>query len=125
VPFVMQERPFRGSARLLHCMFSKVRFSLMPWESSPKPAHGKARSPCPTRCACSVPLCSDTEVAKLQGRVFIEQRQLNLLGSVLDTPQFFWEVPDAMQNIYDRVRTDGCSLVFLVPIACCSGLIDF
>mgnify|MGYP002380692668 FL=1 len=39
------------------------------------------------------------------GRVYIEQSQLNLLGSVLDTPDFFWEqnIPDAMQAIYDRV----------------------
>ncbi|GAB4817742.1 hypothetical protein N2152v2_004788 [Parachlorella kessleri] len=48
---------------------------------------------------------SDTDVAKLMGRVYIEQSQLNLLGSVLDTPDFFWEqnIPDAMQAIYDRV----------------------
>lgn len=46
---------------------------------------------------------SDSDIAKLMGRVFIENSQLNLLGSVLDTPNFFWEVPDAMQNIYDRV----------------------
>lgn len=51
--------------------------------------------------------CSDTDIAKLMGRVFLEQSQLNLLGSVLDTPDFFWEagVPDSMQNIYDRVRS--------------------
>ena len=50
-------------------------------------------------------MCSDTDVAKLMGRVYIEQSQLNLLGSVLDTPDFFWEqnIPDAMQAIYDRV----------------------
>ncbi|PRW58417.1 Sporulation RMD1 [Chlorella sorokiniana] len=44
-------------------------------------------------------------VAKLMGRVFIEQAALNLLGSVLDTPDFFWEpgVGDNMQSVYDKV----------------------
>ncbi|EFN59183.1 hypothetical protein CHLNCDRAFT_138081 [Chlorella variabilis] len=44
-------------------------------------------------------------VAKLMGRVFIEQASLNLLGSVLDTPDYFWEagVGDHMQSVYDKV----------------------
>lgn len=44
-------------------------------------------------------------VAKLMGRVFIEQAALNLLGSVLDTPDFFWEpgVGDNMQSVYDKL----------------------
>ena len=46
---------------------------------------------------------SDTDIAKLLGRVFIEQTQLNLLGSVLDTPEFFWQAPDSMQSVYDKV----------------------
>ena len=48
---------------------------------------------------------SDRDVAKLMGRVFIEQAGLNLLGSVLDTPDFFWEagVGDQIQAIYERV----------------------
>eukprot|EP00887_Chlorella_sp_A99_P005589 scaffold1.g5589.t1 len=43
------------------------------------------------------------DIAKLIGRVFIEQSQLNLLGTVLDTPDFFWDQSDAMQSIYDKV----------------------
>ncbi|KAL4421985.1 hypothetical protein ABPG77_011008 [Micractinium sp. CCAP 211/92] len=48
---------------------------------------------------------SDKAVAQLMGRVFIEQAALNLLGSVLDTPDFFWTpgVGDHMQSVYDRV----------------------
>ena len=40
------------------------------------------------------------------GRVFIEQASLNLLGSVLDTPDYFWEagVGDHMQSVYDKVH---------------------
>lgn len=47
---------------------------------------------------------SDKAVAQLMGRVFIEQAALNLLGSVLDTPDFFWTpgVGDHMQSVYDR-----------------------
>jgi uncharacterized Rmd1/YagE family protein len=43
-------------------------------------------------------------VARLMGQVFMQQAALNLLGSVLDTPDFFWEsgVPDGMQQIYDK-----------------------
>jgi len=48
---------------------------------------------------------SAEDIAKLMGRVFIEQMNLNLLGSVLDTPQFFNErgIPDTMGQVYDRV----------------------
>lgn len=48
---------------------------------------------------------SDRAVAKLMGRVFIQQAALNLLGSVLDTPDFFWEsgVSDNLQTVYDKV----------------------
>ncbi|PSC76072.1 Sporulation RMD1 [Micractinium conductrix] len=46
---------------------------------------------------------SDKAVAQLMGQVFIEQAALNLLGSVLDTPDFFWSAPDAMQSVYDKV----------------------
>lgn len=48
---------------------------------------------------------SAEDIAKLMGRVFLEQMNLNLLGSVLDTPQFFNErgIPDTMGQVYDRV----------------------
>ena len=29
--------------------------------------------------------------------------QVNLLSTVLDTPEFFWSAPDSMQTLYKRV----------------------
>jgi len=43
------------------------------------------------------------EVAQLIGRVFIQKAGINLLSTVLDTPEFFWSAPDAMQHLYERV----------------------
>jgi len=43
------------------------------------------------------------EVAQLIGKVFIQKAAVNLLSTVLDTPEFFWSAPDAMQNLYKRV----------------------
>lgn len=62
----------------------------------------------PNPLLCQVCI-SDRAVAKLMGRVFIEQANLNLLGSVLGTPDFFWSpgVADSMQNAYDKVRCSG------------------
>jgi uncharacterized Rmd1/YagE family protein len=33
------------------------------------------------------------------GRVFIQKSEVNLLSSVLDTPEFFWRAPDALQAL--------------------------
>lgn len=40
---------------------------------------------------------SAKEVARLIGQVFLQRSAVNLLSSVLDTPEFFWSAPDAMQ----------------------------
>jgi uncharacterized Rmd1/YagE family protein len=43
------------------------------------------------------------EVAQLMGRVFLQKSAVNLLSSVLDVPQFFWEsdIPDSLQHLYE------------------------
>lgn len=42
------------------------------------------------------------EVAQLIGQVFLQRSTVNLLSSVLDTPEFFWSAPDSMQVLYER-----------------------
>ena len=37
------------------------------------------------------------EIAQLIGKVFIQKSAVNLLSTVLDTPEFFWSAPDSMQ----------------------------
>lgn len=37
------------------------------------------------------------------GKVFIQKSAVNLLSTVLDTPEFFWSAPDTMQALYKRV----------------------
>ena len=39
------------------------------------------------------------QMACLMGRVFIQKSEVNLLSSVLDTPEFFWRAPDALQAL--------------------------
>jgi uncharacterized Rmd1/YagE family protein len=46
---------------------------------------------------------SRKQIARLIGRVFIQKSAVNLLSTVLDTPEFFWSAPDSMQNLYKRV----------------------
>ncbi|GBF98104.1 hypothetical protein Rsub_10850 [Raphidocelis subcapitata] len=43
------------------------------------------------------------DVAKLIGRVFLHRAAVNLLGSVLDTPEFFWREADSYQALYSRI----------------------
>ncbi len=52
------------------------------------------------------------DIAKLLGRVFLEQSRLNLLSTVLDTPDFFYErdVPDQMQSIYEKVGMSSITM---------------
>jgi uncharacterized Rmd1/YagE family protein len=45
---------------------------------------------------------SRKQIAQLIGRVFIQKSAVNLLSTVLDTPEFFWSAPDAMQALYKR-----------------------
>jgi uncharacterized Rmd1/YagE family protein len=35
--------------------------------------------------------------------VFLQKNVVNLLSSILDTPAYFWGVPDSMQVLYDKV----------------------
>ncbi|KAL4430906.1 hypothetical protein ABPG75_006162 [Micractinium tetrahymenae] len=46
---------------------------------------------------------SRKQIARLIGRVFIQKSAVNLLSTVLDTPEFFWSAPDSFQNLYKRV----------------------
>uniref|UniRef100_A0A6U0V7E2 DUF155 domain-containing protein n=1 Tax=Polytomella parva TaxID=51329 RepID=A0A6U0V7E2_9CHLO len=46
---------------------------------------------------------SGNDIAKLIGKVFLQKSAVNLLSSVLDTPEFFWHAPDSFQNLYERV----------------------
>lgn len=48
-------------------------------------------------------LLSKKQIAQLIGTVFIEKSRVNLLSTVLDTPEFFWDAPDSMQSLYERV----------------------
>ena len=43
------------------------------------------------------------DIAKLIGRVFLQKSAVNLLSTVLDTPEFFWSAPDSMQILYKKV----------------------
>lgn len=45
---------------------------------------------------------SRKQIAQLMGRVFIQKSAVNLLSSVLDTPEFFWSSADSFQNIYKK-----------------------
>ena len=72
-----------------------------------------ALAACPSLCAaCSV--CQgcieragvteaggDGDCAPRQ--VFIQRAAVNLLSTVLDTPEFFWSAPDIMQTLYKRI----------------------
>ena len=42
-------------------------------------------------------------IAQLIGRVFLQKAAVNLLSTVLDTPEFFWSAPDSMQTLYKKV----------------------
>lgn len=41
-------------------------------------------------------------ISQIIGQVFIQKSAVNLLSTVLDTPEFFWSAPDAMQALYKR-----------------------
>ncbi|MEW5308059.1 MAG: hypothetical protein WDW38_000046 [Sanguina aurantia] len=43
------------------------------------------------------------DIAKLIGKVFLQKSAVNLLSSVLDTPEFFWHAPDSFQALYQRL----------------------
>lgn len=43
------------------------------------------------------------EIARLIGQVFLQRASVNLLSTVMDTPEFFWSAPDSLQVLYKRV----------------------
>lgn len=45
---------------------------------------------------------SRKKVAQLIGKVFLQSSAVNLLSTVLDTPDFFWSRPDHLQGLYER-----------------------
>lgn len=42
-------------------------------------------------------LCYLQQVAKLMGKVFLQKSAVNLLSTVLDTPEWLWSQPDYLQ----------------------------
>ena len=49
------------------------------------------------------------QMAKIKGQVFIQKSEVNLLSTVLDTPDFFWSAPDALRALYNKVtHVAGC-----------------
>ncbi|GLI71318.1 hypothetical protein VaNZ11_016477 [Volvox africanus] len=45
---------------------------------------------------------STKNLAQLIGKVFLQSSTLNLLSTVMDTPEFFWSAPDQLQALYER-----------------------
>jgi uncharacterized Rmd1/YagE family protein len=62
----------------------------------------------------------DRDIVKLQGRVFLEQRELGILGTVLETPELLWKAPDAMVAVYEKVRgrVTGFNAMCGIPRSC-------
>lgn len=46
---------------------------------------------------------SRKEISKLCGQVFLQKTAVNLLSSVLDTPEYFWSQEDSLQALYEKV----------------------
>ena len=44
------------------------------------------------------------DIAKVIGKVFLQKSAVNLLSTVLDTPEFFWSAPDSLQTLYKKVN---------------------
>ena len=51
------------------------------------------------------------EIAQLIGKVFIQKSAVNLLSTVLDTPEFFWSAPDNMQVCWPRLTLTSSPLM--------------
>lgn len=60
-----------------------------------------------TLCALDSARCrllsTFTHIAQLIGEVFIQKSEVNLLSTVLDTPEFFWGETDRLEALYDSV----------------------
>lgn len=48
---------------------------------------------------------SKNELYKLVGRLFVHKGEVDKLSSVLNTPEYFWHAPDALQAMYKEVCT--------------------
>ena len=46
---------------------------------------------------------SKKEIHMLIGTIFLEKCAVNLLTTVLDTPEFFWDASDALCTLYDAI----------------------
>ena len=46
---------------------------------------------------------SKKEIHQLIGTIFLEKCAVNLLTTVLDTPEFFWDASDALCGLYDSL----------------------
>jgi len=47
---------------------------------------------------------SNEEVSMLLGELFLLRSRVNLVSTVLDTPDFFWHAPQNLQRMYSQVR---------------------
>ncbi len=56
-----------------------------------------------------------SQVAQLIGKVFLQSSTLNLLSTVLDTPEYFWDVPDSLQVSWNRFLAPRAPLTALYP----------
>jgi len=48
-------------------------------------------------------------------KVFLQKSSVNLLSSVLDTPEFFWHAPDIFLTLYKRYRLWDDRVAFCEP----------
>lgn len=46
---------------------------------------------------------SRIELSKLIGKLFMQRSEIDLLSSALDTPEYFWQAPDTVQELYKKV----------------------
>ena len=46
-------------------------------------------------------------VAQMMGKVFIQKSTVNLLSTVLDTPEYFWRAPDDLLVSWQGRGLDG------------------
>merc|ERR1711920_724208 len=46
---------------------------------------------------------SRRSLSRLIGRLFVHKTEVNLLSSVLDTPEYFWSAPDSLQELFKQV----------------------
>ncbi len=62
---------------------------------------------------------STKKLAQLIGKVFLQSSTLNLLSTVMDTPEFFWSAPDQLQ--VGAMGVVGCGATVGVCSGCGAG----